>query len=82
MTSEEAIKIIAGEVVTQLPHVPREQIGRTTRLVDLGADSLDRSEIVQQSMRKVGVRLRPSELMSGENLGDLADLLARASLND
>jgi len=79
MTVDEIMEIIACEAMTVLPHVSREQIDRETRLVELGADSLDRSEIVQQSMRKAGIRLRPVQLMGIENVGGLADRLAQAS---
>lgn len=78
MSNAQIMDVITEEILAILPQLNRDEITPDARMADLGADSLDRSEVVQQSMRKLGIRLRPSELTGVENIGGLAARFAAA----
>lgn len=55
-----------------------EPLAATSRLEQLGLDSLEEVELLLSLEERLGVELDQTELVRCETLGDLAALLARA----
>jgi polyketide biosynthesis acyl carrier protein len=62
----------AGEV---LPQLAEHDFIRSDQLEDLGADSVDRAEIVSLVMESLSLRIPRTALSGPANVGELADLL-------
>lgn len=79
MTDEEDVFLTVKEqIVETLPEVAPDRISRDASLSDLGADSMDRAEIAMQSMRRLGLKLRPTAFAGIANIGGLVSALASA----
>jgi polyketide biosynthesis acyl carrier protein len=74
MTRTDIVALIARHAREVLPDLDNHQFVASDRLVDLGANSVDRAEItmlVQESLRLSVPRV---ELFGAQNIGELADL--------
>jgi polyketide biosynthesis acyl carrier protein len=75
MTRIQLLDLIALHTRETVPGLDAHQFIESDRLVDLGANSIDRAEIimlVQESLRLAVPRV---ELFGPTNIGELADLL-------
>jgi len=66
----------AREVV---PELQGHAFQPTDRLADLGANSIDRAEIVTMTMETLGLRIPRVELFGATNIGELVDVLLQKS---
>ncbi len=57
-----------------LPGLDGRQIVSSDRLVDLGANSVDRAEIAMLVQESLGLSVSRVELFGPKNIGELADL--------
>jgi polyketide biosynthesis acyl carrier protein len=77
MTKAEILNLIARHTREILPNLEAHQFTASDRLVDLGANSVDRAEIamlVQESLRLSVPRI---EMFGPKNIGELADLFLK-----
>jgi polyketide biosynthesis acyl carrier protein len=63
-----------------LPELALHQFSRHDRLSDLGANSIDRAEIITLVLESISLDIPRSELVAPKNLGELADLLYQKTL--
>lgn len=70
--------VVKAQISQVLPQIDVTQLGAEDQLRDLGADSIDRAEIVQQAMRQLGLRLSAGEFRGVSNIGELVAVLATA----
>lgn len=75
MTKEEILDVVARQVCEVLPDLEGHTFQRADRLVDLGANSVDRAEIVMMVMETLALRIPRVELFGVKNLGELVDVL-------
>jgi polyketide biosynthesis acyl carrier protein len=75
MTQSSILEIVKTAIRSVLPTVDMDRITMDTRLGDLGADSVDRSDILIGSMDAVGVSLPLVELGKTNSIGALVTLL-------
>ncbi len=75
MKKDEVFTLVKQEILKVLPLVNEQQIVAEKRLVDLGANSIDRSEIVINCMTILNVKLEPMTLASLKNIGELWEAL-------
>ncbi|RJO70740.1 phosphopantetheine-binding protein [Nocardia panacis] len=66
---------IRDSVRDVLPDVDADRIRPDISLVELGANSLDRMDIVVDVMRRLGVKISSEELATVRDIGGLAELL-------
>ncbi len=66
-------QVIRGCVMQTLPNVTSEQISPDVSLRDLGADSLDRADIVVAAAQILRISISSEDLADVTSLGDLAD---------
>ena len=78
-TREEITAAVSGAVGQILPVVEPEEVRGDRHLKDLGADSLERVEIIMQVLDRLGVRIPLAEFASLPDIDAMVDLLERRS---
>ena len=74
MTTMEMLDLIAQHTREILPGLETHQFTSTDRLVDLGANSVDRAEIAMLVQESLGLSVARVELFGPKNIGELAEL--------
>jgi len=74
MTITEVLDLIAQHTREILPGLETHQFAPTDRLVDLGANSVDRAEIAMMVQESLGLSVPRVELFGPKNIGELAEL--------
>jgi polyketide biosynthesis acyl carrier protein len=74
MTTTEMLNLIARHTREILPGLESHQFAPTDRLVDLGANSVDRAEIAMLVQESLGLSVARVELFGPKNIGELAEL--------
>jgi polyketide biosynthesis acyl carrier protein len=74
MTRTDIIEIIGQHAREVVPGLDDHQFVATDRLVDLGANSVDRAEIAMLVQESLGLSVPRVELFGPRNIGELADL--------
>ena len=67
---------LLGELITKILRMPRNKINTQASLSQMGIDSLMAAELQAEINQALGIRASTLELMRGQNLGHLAQLLA------
>ncbi len=75
MDTDSILEVIAGCAREVVPELAGHVFGRQDRLVELGANSLDRAEILMMVMERLSLSIPRIELAGPSNIGELADLL-------
>lgn len=74
MNKMNLIELIAHRTREVLPGLEAHQFIPSDRLVDLGANSVDRAEIAMLVQESLGLSVPRIELFGPKNIGELADL--------
>jgi polyketide biosynthesis acyl carrier protein len=77
MTKMEVLDLIAQHTRDILPGLDAHQFVASDRLVDLGANSVDRAEITMLVQESLGLSVPRVELFGPKNIGELADLFLK-----
>ena len=80
MTSDAIFEIITRHTCEVLPELESHRFKRDDELTELGANSLDRAEIVMMTLESLALNIPKVELHGIENIGQLADVLHQKSL--
>ncbi|ETX03756.1 MAG: hypothetical protein ETSY1_46220 (plasmid) [Candidatus Entotheonella factor] len=75
MDSESIFKLIVEQTCELLPELADHAFQRSDSLEDLGANSLDRSEILMMTLEALDLNLPAVEFHGPENIGELADVI-------
>jgi len=75
MTSNDIFNIIAACAKEVLVDIDERVLTRSDSLVNLGADSMARAEILMATLERLQLNIPRVELFGPTNLGELADLL-------
>ncbi len=75
MNKEEVFKIITSNTCEVLPDLEQHEFKMDDALKDLGANSIDRSEIVMMTLESLSLNIPLIEIARAENLGELAGIL-------
>lgn len=75
-TKQRAWTVLIDAIQRILPDVNQDQLQPQNSLRMLGADSMDRAEIIISVIETLNLKLPLSYFAAAKNLGDLADLLA------
>ncbi len=73
MTKEKLFQILTDNVIEVLEDTTPEMITAEKRLKDLGANSVDRLDIVTMIMENLELKVPLVEFAAVESIGDLAD---------
>jgi polyketide biosynthesis acyl carrier protein len=74
MTKPDLLDLIARHTREILPGLDDHEFVASDRLVELGANSVDRAEIAMLVQESLGVSVPRVELFGPKNIGELADL--------
>ncbi|HEV3039529.1 MAG TPA: acyl carrier protein [Candidatus Angelobacter sp.] len=74
MTKTKLLELIAQHTREILPGLEQHQFVDADRLVDLGANSVDRAEIAMMVQDSLGLSVARVELFGPKNIGELAEL--------
>jgi polyketide biosynthesis acyl carrier protein len=77
MTKTGVLDLIAQHTREILPGLEAHQFIACDRLVDLGANSVDRAEIAMLVQESLGLSVPRVELFGPKNIGELADLFLK-----
>jgi polyketide biosynthesis acyl carrier protein len=77
MNRAEMLDIIAKHVREVVPNLDDHVFTESDRLADLGANSVDRAEIVMLVQESLSLSVPRVELFGPKNIGELADLLVK-----
>lgn len=77
MNTQSIFDIIAGHAREVLPELGARPLSGQDSLRELGANSIDRAEILMLATASLGLRVPLVQLSQPRNMGELADLLAR-----
>jgi len=77
MTKADILDLIAQHTREILPGLGEHQFAASDRLVDLGANSVDRAEIAMAVQESLGLTVSRVELFGPKNIGELADLFLK-----
>lgn len=75
MTKEDILKIVIKNTCEVMPELEGHQFSRNDRLVDLGANSIDRADIVALTVEELSLIIPRIELAVAKNIGGLVDVL-------
>jgi polyketide biosynthesis acyl carrier protein len=75
MTWDEVFALVRGRAAAVMPGADIEHIDPDASLVDLGADSLDRLDIVVTSQDELGISVPAAAFAEVSNLRQLVDVL-------
>ena len=71
----EIFALVTNNIYEVLPDVEGREIKPDDRLTDLGANSVDRAEIVMLAMEALSLHIQRVELSGVKNVGELVDAL-------
>lgn len=76
---EAVFEVIIRHAREVVPELGNHVFQSSDRLVDLGANSIDRAEIVTMTMETLGLQIPRVELFGASNIGELVDVIVRKS---
>lgn len=79
MEKENIFLVVKDAIADVLPDVDSEAVSIEQNLKSLGANSIDRTEIVMSSMEKLGIKLPLVSFGGVENIEEMVDVLVNAS---
>ena len=78
MEKENIFLAVKDAIADVLPDVDTEAVSIEQNLKSLGANSIDRTEIVMSSMEKLGIKLPLVSFGGVENIEDMVDVMVDA----
>lgn len=76
MTRDALFQIVKTNLLSVLPDLDPALITEDKSMRDLGANSIDRADVIIQTMEELGIRFKIAELAEVRTLGGLVDFLA------
>ncbi|MCC5467071.1 acyl carrier protein [Pelosinus baikalensis] len=79
MNKTDIFEIIVRHTYEVIPELESELIKPSDQLAQLGANSVDRAEIVAMTMESLSLEIPRVELFGAKNIGELVDVLYEKS---
>ena len=76
MNAEDVFRMICENTQEVLQGLENHVFSKQDKLAELGANSVDRSEIVMMTLEKLNLRIPLVETFGPKNIGELANLLS------
>jgi polyketide biosynthesis acyl carrier protein len=77
MQKELVFKVVIQKIAEILPEVSPEQITMQHSLHDIGANSIDRADIIMNTVAEIDVDIPMLEFGGAKNIGDIVELIHR-----
>lgn len=75
MNKEDIFKVIKRHCCELLPELQSYEFKLSDRLADLGANSMDRADIIIMTMETLSLKIPRVELFKAKDIGGLVDVL-------
>lgn len=75
MRKEDILKLVIQHSCEVIPELDGHEFKSSDRLADLGANSVDRAEIVGMTLEALALQIPRVELFGAKNIGELVDVL-------
>jgi polyketide biosynthesis acyl carrier protein len=75
MPTQEALDLIVKHTCEVMPELDGHTFAATDSLRELGANSMDRAEIIMMTLEALSVSVPLIELAGANNIGELANLI-------
>jgi polyketide biosynthesis acyl carrier protein len=75
MNYDEIFQLVKKNIVTVLPYLAGKEIPIEKSLKDLGANSIDRAEVVTLSIEDLGIKIPMVEFGKVNNIKGMVDIL-------
>ncbi len=75
MNKQEVFEVVIRIIRKALPNLEKHDFQVGDRLVDLGADSVDRAEIISMLLEELSLNIPRMELSGVKNIGELTEVL-------
>lgn len=75
MSKDDVFDLVVCHTCEVLPELEGHIFKPSDRLVELGANSVDRAEIVAMTMESLSLQIPRVELFGAKNIGELVDIL-------
>jgi polyketide biosynthesis acyl carrier protein len=72
---DDVFSVVCAQLKEVLPDVTADEIRPETSMADLGANSIDRMDVVVSSQDELGIRVPAAEFSDVRNLQGLVDVL-------
>lgn len=79
MGENEILSVLRGVVTDILPDVAVESVVREARLADLGANSVDRADIVAETLETLDLTVPLVEFATCSNIGEIVAVIGAQS---
>lgn len=79
MNKEDIFKLIVRHSCEVIPELEGHVFQLSDRLNDLGANSVDRADIIMMTMEALSLQIPRVELFGAKNIGELVDVLYEKS---
>lgn len=79
MNKEQIFKLVVRHSCEIIPELEGYEFKPSDRLADLGANSVDRAEIVTMTLEALALQIPRVELFGAKNIGQLVDVLYEKS---
>ena len=73
MTKAEIINVIKNNLLEIIPELEGEEIGLDEQLIDLGANSIDRGELITLTLETLDLDVPRITFAGAESINDLAE---------
>ncbi len=75
MSKEKVFEVIVGHVREVIPGLEDRQFQASDSLKALGANSIDRADILMMTLETLSLNIPLVEMARAENIGELADII-------
>jgi polyketide biosynthesis acyl carrier protein len=75
MPDHHVFELIVEHIREVIPELESHRFEPADSLRDLGANSIDRAEIIMMTLESLSLRIQLVELADAKNIGELADLI-------
>ncbi len=75
MKQEEIVTQIKNNLIEIMPELEGENIDLEDRLVDIGANSIDRGELIALTLENLELEVSRIEFVSAQSINDLAEMM-------
>ncbi|MEC3638613.1 acyl carrier protein [Bacillus halotolerans] len=75
MNKQKVFEVLITNICEVLPELDGHRFEPEDRLADLGADSVDRAEIITMVLEDLSLKIPRVELSGVNNIGELAEVL-------
>lgn len=77
MNADRAFEAVRSSTLEVMPDLEPEAVTRAGTLADLGANSIDRAEIVTLAMERLGITVPVTDFQSVHDIPSLVELLRK-----